>query len=172
MSGGEAAAVLLAGVAFLHLAVVSVVLWIIDVREHRLPNRLVLPAYVVGLVMFLVSSTLDADLARLVRAIASMAILFAFYFCMRLASPASIGGGDVKLAGLLGLYLGWVGWSALLFGMVSAFLIGGIHAVILILAGRADRRTRIPFGPAMLGGAWLAIGTTVIVPLVRSAPGV
>lgn len=65
--------------------------------------------------------------------------------------------GDVKLAGVIGLVLGWVGWSALAVGALAAFLLGGLAAAILIVARRASRTSGIPFGPWMLGGAWVGI---------------
>jgi leader peptidase (prepilin peptidase)/N-methyltransferase len=68
-----------------------------------------------------------------------------------------MGFGDVKLAGLLGLYLGWLGWSPVLVGTFTGFLLGGVAGMALLLARRADRRTGIPFGPAMLAGALLAL---------------
>lgn len=157
MSSAEVISSAAAGLAFVHLAVVSIILTIADVTEHRLPNRVVLPSYAIALILFVAASALASDPGRLLRAAAGMVILFAFYFATRFASPASIGGGDVKLAGLLGLYLGWLGWNELLLGAVAAFLIGGLYAVVLLSARRADRRTRIPFGPAMIAGAWIVI---------------
>lgn len=172
MSGGEAVALAIAAAAFLYLAVISVILVVIDVSTHRLPNRVVLPSYVVAVVLFAASSAFSADPGRLFRAIAGMVILFGCYFVMRLASPVSIGGGDMKLAGLLGIYFGWVGWSALLVGTAAALLIGGAQAIVLIVLRRADRRTRIAFGPAMLGGAWLAIAVIMLPSLVRTPSAV
>lgn len=149
-------------VAFGALAVISASLVITDVRTHRLPNRVVLPGYLVGTLLFVIASVLAGDPGRMVRAAAGMSILFACYFVARLVSPASLGGGDVKLAGLLGLYLGWAGWNALLIGTIATFLIGGVHALVLLSLRRADRRTRIAFGPAMIGGAWLALLMTML----------
>ena len=65
--------------------------------------------------------------------------------------------GDVKLAAVLGLYLGWLGWGVLAVGAFAAFLLGGIFAIALLLIGRARRRTAIPFGPWMIAGTWLGI---------------
>jgi len=64
---------------------------------------------------------------------------------------------DVKLAGLLGLYLGWLGWSPLWVGTFAGFLLGGVAGSLLLALRRADRRTAIPFGPYMLAGALLAL---------------
>ena len=68
-----------------------------------------------------------------------------------------MGGGDVKLAGVVGLYLGWIGWGTLAVGAFAAFLLGGLFGIVLLIA--AGRRTAIPFGPWMIAGAWLGILT-------------
>ena len=69
-----------------------------------------------------------------------------------------MGFGDVKLAALLGLYLGWLGWSSVAVGAFAGFLLGGVVGVALIVARRgAGRKSRIPFGPFMLAGAFLAV---------------
>jgi leader peptidase (prepilin peptidase)/N-methyltransferase len=84
-------------------------------------------------------------------------VLYAFYFVLMFVYPAGMGFGDVKLAGVLGLYLGWVGWGAVLVGAFGAFLLGGVVSVALIATGRATRKSGIPFGPFMLAGAGLGI---------------
>jgi len=104
-----------------------------------------------------IACVLGAEWGALARAGAGMALLFAFYFALRLIGPRGMGGGDVKLAGLIGLYLGWLGWSALIVGAFSAFLFGGAFGVILIARRKAGRRTAIPFGPWMILGAWAGI---------------
>ena len=68
-----------------------------------------------------------------------------------------MGFGDVKLAGLLGLYLGWLGWIELAVGAFAAFLFGGLVGLALLVTGRAGRKSHLPFGPFMLVGALLAI---------------
>jgi leader peptidase (prepilin peptidase)/N-methyltransferase len=86
-----------------------------------------------------------------------MAVLYALYFLIAIAKPGGMGFGDVKLAGVLGLYLGWVGWGALAVGTFLGFLIGGLVGIALMIGGRATRRTGLPFGPFMLVGALIAI---------------
>lgn len=68
-----------------------------------------------------------------------------------------MGGGDVKLAGVLGIALGWVGWSALAVGAVAGFVFGGLYGMLLLATRRAGRRTAVAFGPWMLLGAWTGI---------------
>jgi leader peptidase (prepilin peptidase)/N-methyltransferase len=65
--------------------------------------------------------------------------------------------GDVKLAGVLGLFLGYLGFAPLIVGVFAAFLLGGLVGVGMLLTRRGTRRTAIPFGPWMLAGAWLGI---------------
>ncbi len=154
--------------AFAYLAVVSVILAAIDLREHRLPNRIVLPSYLVGIGLLGSAVLFGAPATSLVRGAAGMAGLFAFYLLLRAVSRRGLGGGDVKLAGVLGLYLGWVGWDALALGALAGFVLGGAAGVVLILARRADRTTPLPFGPAMLGGAWLGIATGLLAGVPRS----
>ena len=68
-----------------------------------------------------------------------------------------MGFGDVKLAGVLGLYLGWLGWGEVIVGGFLGFLFGGVVGIALMVMGKAGRKSKIPFGPFMLAGALVAI---------------
>lgn len=144
--------------AFLYLASIGVALTFIDLDTHRLPNAIVLPAYVVAPVLLLAAAAVNDEWSDFVRALVSCALLFGVYFGLMFAYPQGMGFGDVKLAGILGLYLGWVGWGALVVGAFSAFLFGGLFAVFLVLRGRAGRKSGIPFGPWMVFGALVGVG--------------
>lgn len=143
--------------AYVVFAALSCVLGVIDVRTHRVPNRLILPAVPLLLGLLLSACALGAEWTRFGGAVLGGALLFCFYLALRIASPAGMGGGDVKLAGVVGLMLGWWGWSALALGAVAGFVLGGAFGVGVILLRRGNRRTRIPFAPFMLGGAWIVI---------------
>jgi leader peptidase (prepilin peptidase) / N-methyltransferase len=147
----------LALVAFLYLAAISVVLALIDFDTHTLPNRIVLPSYLVGIALLGATSVLGGDYGALLRAGVGMAALWLAYLAMALAYPGGMGFGDVKLAGVLGLYLAWVGWGALAVGAFAAFLLGGLFSIGLIIARKAGRKSCIPFGPWMLAGVWVGI---------------
>jgi leader peptidase (prepilin peptidase)/N-methyltransferase len=144
-------------VAYLFFAAISIVLTLIDLDTRRLPNAIVLPSYVVGLVLLGSAALISADEAAMLRGVIGMAALYAFYFILRLVRPGGMGGGDVKLAGVVGLYLGFIGWGALAVGAFFAFLYGGVFGVALLIARRAGRRTAIPFGPWMILGAWTGV---------------
>jgi leader peptidase (prepilin peptidase)/N-methyltransferase len=144
-------------VAFAYLAAVSIALAIIDIDAHRLPNALVLPSYAVGGILLGAAALLNGDLIALARLAAGAGALFALYLVLALISPRGMGLGDVKLAGVLGLYLGFLGWGELFVGAAAGFVLGGLFAVALIALRRAGRGSGIPFGPWMLAGAWVGI---------------
>ncbi|MDR7274626.1 prepilin peptidase [Catenuloplanes atrovinosus] len=143
--------------AYLYLASIAVALAMIDLDVRRLPNVIVLPSYLVGLILLAPAVIASGDWGQAVRALAAMAALWLFYRLLTVVRPGGMGLGDVKLAGLLGLYLGWLGWDALLVGAFAGFLIGGLAGAALLTARRATGKTAVPFGPFMLLGALLAI---------------
>ncbi|GAA1948796.1 prepilin peptidase [Microbacterium deminutum] len=143
--------------AYLYFAAISIVLTLLDLDTHRLPNAIVLPSYLVGGILLTLASLLSGDWAALVRGGVGMVALYTFYFIVRLIRPGGMGGGDVKLSGVVGLYLGYLGWAALVVGAFAAFLWGGIFGIALIALRQAGRKTAIPFGPWILAGAWTGI---------------
>ncbi len=144
-------------VALLYFAAISIALAAIDLDTHRLPNAIVLPSYGVLGALLASAAIVTGDVESAARAAASAGILFTVYLLLALISPRGMGMGDVKLAGVIGLMLGWFGWSALAVGTLAAFGLGALVGVGLIIARRASRTTGIPFGPWMLGGAWVGI---------------
>lgn len=153
----DAVAVLLVTAALFYFASISIALTAIDLDTHRLPDAIVLPAYPVLAALLAAAAIAAADLESAARAAAGAGILFVAYLTLALISPRGMGMGDVKLAGVIGLMLGWYGWAALAVGALAAFILGGLVGVALIVARRASRNTGIPFGPWMLGGAWVGI---------------
>lgn len=144
-------------VAFLVLAAISIALGLIDLDVHRLPNPLVFFGYAAGAVLLTAVSLLEGEHGRLLSAAIGLAAMFVAYLVMALVYPGGMGFGDVKLAGVLGLYLGWLGFAELVVGAFSAFLLGGVFAVAMLIARKAGRKSGIPFGPWMLAGAWVGI---------------
>jgi leader peptidase (prepilin peptidase)/N-methyltransferase len=157
LTTGELTGLALAVVAFLYLAAVSIALALIDLDTHTLPNKIVLPAYVVGAVLLGVAALATGDYGRLLGAGIGLAAMWLAYFLMAVLYPGGMGFGDVKLAGVLGLFLGWLGWGPLIVGSFAAFLLGGVFALVLLASRRVTRKGGIPFGPWMLAGAWVGI---------------
>ncbi len=143
--------------AYLYLAAIAVALAAIDLDVKRLPDAIVLPSYLVGVALLAPTVLVDGDGAAALRGLAGAALLGGLYLALAFAKPGAMGYGDVKLAGLLGLYLGVLGWGALAVGGFGAFLLGGSAGVALLLTRRAGRRTAVPFGPFMLTAAMLAL---------------
>jgi leader peptidase (prepilin peptidase)/N-methyltransferase len=79
------------------------------------------------------------------------------YLVLAIAWPGSMGFGDVKLAAVLGLFLGFSGWGSLIVGSLLAFFLGGIFGLVLIVLRKSTRKSGIPFGPWMVLGAWIGI---------------
>ncbi|WP_026542815.1 prepilin peptidase [Paenarthrobacter nicotinovorans] len=157
--------------ACLYFVVMAVRLTVIDVRSHLLPNRIVFPSYAVAGVLLLAASLgsfldggskgqqLSATLFAVpgLRVLAGGAVLWLFYFVLRLIHPPGMGFGDVKLAGVLGLYLGYLGWSHVFAGTFAAFILGGLWSLVILVSRRGTLRSAIPFGPFMLAGAAAAM---------------
>jgi leader peptidase (prepilin peptidase)/N-methyltransferase len=143
--------------AYLYLAAIAVALAVIDLDVQRLPNAIVLPSYVVGGVLLGVAAWVGHDWWAAARGLVAMSALWLLYFGLSLTYKGGMGFGDVKLAGLLGLYLGFIGWGPVWIGALAGFVIGGLVGVGLLVTRRATRRTAVPFGPAMLAGALLAV---------------
>lgn len=144
--------------AFLVLAAVGVLLAVVDLRHRLLPNRVVGPASVAGAVLLTGAAAVDGRWEDLRGAGLGAVVLFAVFLLLALISPSALGMGDVKLAGLLGLHLGWLGWDAVLLGAAAGFVVQAVLSLVLLAARRIDLRGELPFGPAMLAGAALAIG--------------
>jgi len=143
--------------AYLYLAAIGVALWMIDLDVKRLPNAIVLPSYPVAAALLTIAAAVNRDWDDLLRAGLGMVALYGFYFLLAFIYPAGMGFGDVKLAGVLGLYLGYLGWAEVITGGFLGFLFGGVVGAALMVAQRAGRKSQIPFGPFMLAGALVAI---------------
>lgn len=143
--------------AYLYFVAIGVALTMIDIDVHRLPNAIVLPSYGVVAALLVLASFGDDDWAALLRAGIGGAALYGLYFLLRLAYPRGMGFGDVKLAGVLGLLLGWLGWGELAVGAFLGFLLGGVVGALLMAANRASRKSKLPFGPFMIIGAYVAV---------------
>lgn len=145
--------------AYLYLGAVGAGLALIDLDVHRLPDLIVLPSYPIAFVLLLLPTVVTGQWGWLLRAVLAAVVLFVLYLVLALVSPGGggLGFGDVKLAGLLGLLMGWLGWGPVIVSVLAAFVIGGLSALILLVAGRASRSSHIAFGPSMILGALVAL---------------
>jgi leader peptidase (prepilin peptidase)/N-methyltransferase len=150
--------------AYAVFVTVGVALSAIDLKHRILPNRIVLPATVVGLVVLAAAATVDGRelgnghvAEQILRTILGGVALFGVYLVLALVSPNGMGMGDVKFAGFVGMFLAFDGWRTLLAGAAASFVLAALVGALLLLVRRADRTSTIPFGPLMYLGAILAL---------------
>jgi leader peptidase (prepilin peptidase)/N-methyltransferase len=143
--------------AFAYLAVLGVALTQIDIAVQRLPDRLTLTAYPALIALLALAAAFDDTWPAFVRALLGGLALGAAYLLLGLLGAGQLGGGDIKLAGLIGLALGWLGWRTLITGASLGFVMAAIVSLAMLASRRISRRSMISFGPYMLSGALLAV---------------
>ncbi|MFH9747656.1 prepilin peptidase [Streptomyces anulatus] len=140
-------------IGWLALTPVAVLLAAVDRRVHRLPDPLTLPLAAAVVLLLGGAALLPGHAGSWTSGLLGGLALGGFYFLLFLINPNGMGFGDVKLALALGVALGWYGWTVLFVGGFAGFLFGALYGLALVLLRRAGRRTGIPFGPFMIGGA-------------------
>jgi leader peptidase (prepilin peptidase)/N-methyltransferase len=143
--------------AFLIVAGFGLLLAAIDFACLRLPDPLVGSALVAALLILGGTAIADGSYGRLIRAVVAGLAMTVLYLILALLPGANLGLGDVKLSGVLGLLLGWLGIPAVVLGLIVPHLINAPVALVLLLSGRAKRGTALPLGPALLAGWLLAV---------------
>ena len=129
----------------------AIALAVIDIREHRLPNRMVATALVGCVVLTVSVAAAAADVGVLLRAAAASFVAVAAFAVAHIVG--GMGMGDVKYAAVTGWVLGTVGWWAVWWGHLLGFLAAGGVVVIGLFIGKVHTRSAIPFGPFMALGA-------------------
>ncbi|MEU4997474.1 A24 family peptidase [Streptomyces sp. NPDC021622] len=139
------------------LAPFGVLLAVVDFTVHRLPDVLTLPLAGAALALLGGAALLPEHGGSWLTALYGALALAGAYFLLFLINPNGMGFGDVKLALCLGAVLGWYGWGVLLLGTFAGFLLASLYGVGLVIARRAGRKTAIPFGPFLIGGAFVGL---------------
>jgi leader peptidase (prepilin peptidase)/N-methyltransferase len=143
--------------AYCAFAAGLVALSAIDIEEHRLPRPVVYWTALLGGGLLLLASAATGRWDAIMEAAIGAGACFAVFFAIFFAVPTGMGFGDVRLAALCGGCLGWLGLQIVPLGMIAAFLLAGIPAVVLLASGKVTRKTKLPFGP------YLSLGTLVAV---------
>lgn len=126
---------------------VLVVVTVTDIERRIIPNRVIVPALVVALV---VQTALDPSVEWIVASVAAGA----FFLVAALVYPAGLGMGDVKLAAFLGAWLG----GPVVVAVFAGSLLTLVPAVYIIATqGKAGRKVGIPFAPFLAAGAVVAL---------------
>lgn len=127
-----------------------------DLAEHRLPDRLTLPAVAVTAVLLIAASWQLDDFAALGRAAIAAAAAGTFFLTLALITR-QVGGGDIKLAVLTGMLPGWLGWNHYVLALLSGLLLAAVTAAVLMATRRISRRDPLPLGPFLLAGALIGV---------------
>ena len=143
--------------AYCVLAAAVVGISAIDVEHMRIPSTLVYSTAVLGAPLLVLASAGIHRWSALLGALIGGAVAFAAFFTLFFAVPKGIGFGDVRLAGLCGGFLGWMGYREVIVGFLISFIVAGVPAAVLLAMHKVNRRTQIPFGP------FLAAGTVITV---------
>ena len=149
--GGDALQV----IAFAVFVAGTAVLAAIDARTMMLPNRVLYPVAWSGLGLLAAAAGVSGSWSRLVTALLSGAVAAAVFFLVHKTS--GLGLGDVRLAGLIGFFLGWFGPGAALAALVLGVCLGALVGVVLLAARKVGRHSILPYGPFLVAGAWIAL---------------
>lgn len=131
-------------------------LTLIDIDTHVLPRRIVYRTTALVMPLLIVCAFFD-DAGSVLGMFVGAFALWMVMRVLEVLARGGLGGGDVALAGLLGMYLGWISYEALIVGLVTAFMVGGVFALLLLITRRANRTTRFAFGPFLIVGALVAV---------------
>jgi leader peptidase (prepilin peptidase)/N-methyltransferase len=142
------------------ITAVCVTASIVDLREHRLPNAIVLPAYPVLAALFTATALANQDADDLLRAAGATVVAIPLYTAIALASHGGLGAGDVKLGGLLAMALGWTSWTTVAAGTLLGWTLAAAHILLRRSARHPDTGQPIPMGPFLSAGALAAVITT------------
>jgi leader peptidase (prepilin peptidase)/N-methyltransferase len=138
-------------------AIAAVIISVVDLREKRVPNPVLLVAGAAVAALALLDAAVTGAWGSLLGALLGGAALFAIYLVIALIAPAAMGMGDVKLAALAGFVLGGAGWTNWIIGTAAGVLCGGIAATAVLIARRRGPSGSLPYAPTMALGALLGL---------------
>ncbi len=143
--------------AYAVLMMVLVVQTWIDLRTRSLPREITYAGLAVGAPLLTIAALVVDEPRRIWMMLVGAAIALLVLWLVHVASRGGLGEGDVRLAPLLGLYLGWLGLAFVPVGLFFAFVAGATVGIVLLATRRFDRSDAIAFGP------FLAIGTVAAI---------
>ena len=143
--------------AYLVLFAGLLALSVIDVETMLLPKAIVWPLSIAVAALFVLAAAITGQWHNLLIGAISGAAWFAVFYAMNLASPKLLGFGDVRLAPVLGLALGWLGWRTVVLGFFAANLLGAVVGIALIATHQMSRQQRIPYGVFLAAGCAVAV---------------
>jgi len=129
----------------------------VDLERYIIPNRIIYPTLALLVPLFVIASAVDDRWSSLWRAGLAGAVAFLGFYVLHVAVPHGMGFGDVRLAGVIGIALGWLGLGHAFVGFFAGFVLGAVIGLVFIAVTGGGRKTRIPFGPFLAAGAVWAV---------------
>ena len=126
---------------------------LVDFCTHRLARGATMRAALAGGPLLTLAAINIDETARIATMFGAFIATLVFFLVLSFISKGGIGSGDVRLAPVLAMFLGWMGWSHVYMGLASGFVLGGIWALALLITGKANRSSHIPFDPFLCVGA-------------------
>ena len=142
---------------FLVFLALAVAVSVTDLSHRLVPRTLLYGSLVLIAPLLVIVSAVDGTWHDLVIAVVGGAVAFVVFFVIWFAMPRGMGFGDVRLAGVIGLTVGYLGLVHVYLAFLSGFVIGLLFGLALMVGSSAGRKTRIPFAPALCIGAVIAI---------------
>lgn len=134
----------------------------VDLREFRLPNRLVLGLLAFTILWLTAGSAIDNHWTALKRGFVALGIMVIFYGALYLLSRGEVGLGDVKLSAPIGMLAGYFGWSHVVMAVVVSSISGAFYGLMLLLFREANRRSSFAYGPFLIFGGWSVLLSAAI----------
>jgi leader peptidase (prepilin peptidase)/N-methyltransferase len=147
--------VVLAAYAVFGLSMVAISA--VDLERYIIPNRIIYPTLGLLIPLLVLASAVDHRWGSLGRAAVCGAVAFLGFFVLHVAVPKGMGFGDVRLAGVIGLAIGWLGYGHAFVGFFAGFVLGAVIGIVFIVVSGGGRKTRIPFGPFLAAGAFFSV---------------
>jgi leader peptidase (prepilin peptidase) / N-methyltransferase len=129
----------------------------IDIERFLVPNRIIAVTLIVCVPLLAVAAAIDGEWDQLVRGLIGAVVASGGLLVMNLINPRWMGMGDVKLALVLGLFLGWLSLGHVAVGLFLGFFFGAVGGVLLIATGIRTRKDHIPFAPFLAAGAYVTV---------------
>ena len=146
----ELAAVLVVVAGFIAISAV-------DLERFIVPNKILYPTLFIAAPLLVLAGAIDGRWTDVRQAAIGGVVGFGLLLPINLVNPAGMGFGDVRLAGLIGMTVGWLGVGHVPVALFLAFMLAAVGGVVLIVAGVKGRKDKVPFGPFLVAGAMLAI---------------
>ena len=143
--------------AFLVFGGTTLALALIDLDHQLIPNRVLFPGMGAAGVLLTVGALVDDAGSSLLRGLLGAMSYFLFLLVVAIIARGGFGMGDVKLALLLGLFLGFLGWDVLAVGLVLAILLGGVASALMLLFTEKGKKAKFAYGPYLVLGAWIGV---------------